>query len=424
MIVLVSGATSYPRSDQVGHLVVPRNRNRPSALCLQPHRWAMDNGAFGDAFNPGQFVAMLEAFMDQPPCLFVTAPDVISKAGVGDAAATLKRWPFWSRLLRGLGLPPALVAQDGLTPDRVPWEELGALFIGGSTVFKESDQARSLCGIAKAKGIWVHWGRVNSQRRYKLAAEAGADSIDGTGFSWWPHTNIPKVLQWEQQRQSRSAVPNVRVVDGSPSSPHELGGLPKPVVVVIAGQLTPPAGGDNLEGNVCKRIDDVVKGNSRMPRRSRPRPGAPDGWSTDDWATPPAFVAALEAEFGKFDLDPCATDQTAKADRYFTIEENGLVQPWAGLVFVNPPYSNVAPWIEKAIAEWEAGRARSLLLLPNNTDTTWFHDLVLAKCHVRFLRGRIAFLGHDGQPVVGNRGGNLLVLVSSDPLDWAMGFHL
>lgn len=161
-----------------------------------------------------------------------------------------------------------------------------------------------------------------------------------------------------------------------------------------------------------------------MPKTSRPREGAPDWWSTDDWATPPEFIAHLEAEFGKLDLDPCATDDTAVADHYYTKVEDGLSQPWEGLTFVNPPYSNVLPWVAKAIAEREAGRARSLLLLPNNTDTAWFHDLVLKKCHVRFLRGRIAFLGHDGHPVKGNRGGNILVLVSDRNLDWAMGFHL
>lgn len=162
-----------------------------------------------------------------------------------------------------------------------------------------------------------------------------------------------------------------------------------------------------------------------MSKKPRPRQGWPDWWTTDHWGTPQPFVDALAAEFGPIDLDPCASDDTAKADVYYTPEENGLVQPWTGLCFVNPPYSDVRPWIEKAIAEKDAGRARSLLLLPNNTDTSWFHDLVLRRgCHVRFLRGRIAFLGYDGQPVDGNRGGNILVLVSDRNLDWAMGFHL
>jgi hypothetical protein len=207
VILLVSGATKYPRDARVGHLVVPGSWNDPDALGLQPGRWAMDNGAFGGAFDAGQFMAMLEVFDGQSGCLFVTAPDVIYKSGIGDAAATLRRWPFWSRVIAGAGRRPAFVAQDGLTVERVPWDELadesGVLFIGGSTGFKEGALVRTLCGIAKAKGIWVHWGRVNGKRRYELALKAGCDSIDGTGFSMYPDTNIPKVDEWHHEIQQQ-----------------------------------------------------------------------------------------------------------------------------------------------------------------------------------------------------------------------------
>lgn len=199
MLLLVSGATTFPRTADVGHLIVPKQWNKPGTLTLDPGSWAMDNGAFS-GFDEGAYIRMIEAYHPYHAdhgyhgCLFVTAPDV-----VGDAACTLARWPFWSRLIRGLGLPPAFVAQDGLTPDRVPWDEMATLFIGGSTAYKESADARTLCGLAKALGIWVHWGRVNGKRRYELAQMAGADSIDGTGFSMYPDTNIPKAAQWQAE---------------------------------------------------------------------------------------------------------------------------------------------------------------------------------------------------------------------------------
>ncbi len=201
MLVLVSGATKTVRPDHVGHLIVPRAWNHADALQLQPGKWAMDNGAFS-GFDEGAFVRMMEHFSGMPGCLFVTAPDVVA-----DAASTLKRWPFWSRLIRGLGFAPAFVAQDGLgLQGRTPWDEIGALFIGGSTSYKEGAEARTLCGIAKARGIWVHWGRVNGKRRYELAQIAGADSIDGTGFSMYPDTNIPKVSEWERQIQAQPSL--------------------------------------------------------------------------------------------------------------------------------------------------------------------------------------------------------------------------
>lgn len=206
MLLLVSGATKYPRDEAVGHLIVPGSWNVPQSLGLQRRRWAMDNGAFGGAFDAGQFVTMLEAFAGEPGCLFVATPDVIYKSGIGDAAATLRKWPFWARLIRGLGFPPAFVAQDGLTHQRVPWTELeagGALFVGGSTTFKEGPLARSLMGYAKARGIWVHVGRVNGQRRYRMMVDAGADSIDGTGFSRHPDTNIPLVDEWQRAHEAQ-----------------------------------------------------------------------------------------------------------------------------------------------------------------------------------------------------------------------------
>jgi hypothetical protein len=163
----------------------------------------MDNGAFGGAFDAGQFMAMLEALDGQSGCLFVTAPDVIYKSGIGDAAKTLKQWPFWSRVISGVGRRPAFVVQDGQTAERVPWDELyeeeGVLFIGGSTAMKESHLVRTICAYAKARGIWVHWGRVNGKRRYELALMAGADSFDGTGFSIAPDTNIPLPAQWRDE---------------------------------------------------------------------------------------------------------------------------------------------------------------------------------------------------------------------------------
>ena len=192
MLLLLSGATRVPRSATIGTLVEPRQWASVDALTLEPERWAMDNGAY-HGFNEGAFVRMLERFATRAGCLFVTAPDF-----VGDAASTLARWAFWSRLIRGVGFPPAFVAQDGLREADVPWADLGALFIGGTTAYKDGADARSLCDVAKARGVWLHWGRVNGKRRYELARKVGADSIDGTGFSMYPDETIPRLDRWER----------------------------------------------------------------------------------------------------------------------------------------------------------------------------------------------------------------------------------
>lgn len=110
-----------------------------------------------------------------------------------------------------------------------------------------------------------------------------------------------------------------------------------------------------------------------------------------EWATPEHLFRQLEAEFGPFDLDPCATPETARAPEFFTITDNGLMQRWHGRVFCNPPYGRgIGEWVRKAHAEADAG-ATVVMLLPASTDSWWWHDHCLKALEVRFIRGRLKF---------------------------------
>ena len=54
-----------------------------------------------------------------------------------------------------------------------------------------------------------------------------------------------------------------------------------------------------------------------------------------------------------FDLDVAAPTGGAlnvPASRYYTKADDGLVQPWTGFIFMNPPYSKAKPWVEKFIS--------------------------------------------------------------------------
>jgi hypothetical protein len=194
MKVFVSGATTTVRKfwhePVIGRLLVPLDGNRPDALPMEPLRWALDNGAFSH-FDEVAFQNMMERFEIYTGCAFCAAPDVL-----GDAAATLALFPWWSGRIRRCGFPVALVAQDGLLSSQVPWGEIDALFIGGSTEFKEGSAARTLISYAKARGKWCHMGRVNSRRRLWYALDIGVDSIDGSGFSKWPAVRLPLVIRW------------------------------------------------------------------------------------------------------------------------------------------------------------------------------------------------------------------------------------
>lgn len=114
---------------------------------------------------------------------------------------------------------------------------------------------------------------------------------------------------------------------------------------------------------------------------------------TDNWSTDPAVFAKLAQEFGPFDLDPCATPENAKCPRFFTREDDGLAQHWAGRVFMNPPYGReLGRWVAKAWESSQNGCQIVVCLVPARTDTAWWHEYAL-RGEVRFLRGRLKFGG-------------------------------
>lgn len=114
----------------------------------------------------------------------------------------------------------------------------------------------------------------------------------------------------------------------------------------------------------------------------------------DDWATPLEFYNELNNEFN-FNLDPCATDENHKCNKYFTKEENGLIQSWEGYnVFCNPPYGRaIGDWVEKAYNEAQKNNTLVVMLLPARTDTRWFHRFIYKKAEIRFIEGRLKFGG-------------------------------
>ncbi len=102
--------------------------------------------------------------------------------------------------------------------------------------------------------------------------------------------------------------------------------------------------------------------------------------ATVEWRTPVKVYEELNREFN-FDLDPCPLGGT----------EDGLATlftSWVGRrVWINPPYSKIRPWLERA---QEADLA--VYLIPARTDCRWFHEIVLPKAaEIRFIKGRLTF---------------------------------
>jgi hypothetical protein len=164
--MLVSGCTvsvkrfEAERPDRIGVLIVPAGGNR---LPNSPTVYAADNGCFTELDTP-KFLRMLAGIVrhDHPP-LWVSCPDKVA-----DAGETWRLFHRWAPMVREIGLPVAVVLQDGT--ERLKWrgqlvacsDMYDAVFVGGSTEFKLSPEAFRLTRDAHDAGKLVHFGRVNS----------------------------------------------------------------------------------------------------------------------------------------------------------------------------------------------------------------------------------------------------------------------
>lgn len=131
-----------------------------------------------------------------------------------------------------------------------------------------------------------------------------------------------------------------------------------------------------------------------MPGR-KPLPTSPTlpgiaewvGSENDEWYTPPHIFDALDLYF---DLDPCSPPgglPWIPARHHLTRAEDGLTSPWRGLVWLNPPYSIPAPWVEKL-----SNHGQGVALLPVDTSTESWHTRISIADAFCFLRGRLRFV--------------------------------
>lgn len=121
--------------------------------------------------------------------------------------------------------------------------------------------------------------------------------------------------------------------------------------------------------------------------------------ATDEWLTPPALLNSL----GPFDLDPCCARPMPWATARVMWSEAGLLRPWAGRVWLNPPYNRdvIARWVGRL-----AEHGNGIALVFARTDSAWFQRSIFgAALAVYFLEGRVRFFRPDGTQPAGTSGG-------------------
>lgn len=133
-----------------------------------------------------------------------------------------------------------------------------------------------------------------------------------------------------------------------------------------------------------------------------------------DWYTPKWIFDAIGL---RFDLDPCQPIggiDWIPADRYLTIEDDGLLTPWHGRVWLNPPYGKLTKqWLEKM-----HNHRNGISLVFARTDCAWFHSYCAKADAILFLSGRIKFV--DGLQVTAGNGpgsGSMLIAWGDECVD-------
>jgi len=188
MIVMPANVTSpevrglmheYP--GLLGNLFSPGAWQTPHGV------YALDNGRFsarGADWSERDWLKLIDKAAGHPRRPeWVLCPDV-----VGNWKATMKDWDRWNGRLRATGWGVAVAVQDGATPEEVAAMSPNVVFVGGTTGWK-----------LRTMQMWcktfprVHVARVNTEERAMSCFDAGAESIDGTG--WMRTTRQRKLLR-------------------------------------------------------------------------------------------------------------------------------------------------------------------------------------------------------------------------------------
>jgi len=134
--------------------------------------------------------------------------------------------------------------------------------------------------------------------------------------------------------------------------------------------------------------------------------------ASDERETPQTFFEELNEEF-HFTLDVAAADLNTKCPHYYTSYYNGLICPWNGRVWCNPPYSEIGKWLQKATEEIETNPRCEVIvmLLPADPSTKWFEKWVEKPNRtIRWVRPRLKFSTPDGPYKAGAKQPSMLVI--------------
>ena len=207
----------------------------------------------------------------------------------------------------------------------------------------------------------------------------------------------------------------------------------KPTVLyALAKPSTPDAAIDEalerVEAGEDLSVADAKKiiARHREPAKKIPHVSQNTGYC--EWYTPSEYLDAARNALGEIDLDPASSaiaQKRVKAKKYYTLKQDGLSKPWAGRVFLNPPYSTdtVGKFTTKLYESYLSGNVTAAILLVNNaTETVWFRDASKHATAVGFTKERIRFIDEHGARIGTPLQGQAILYYGDDVDGFASAF--
>jgi len=146
---------------------------------------------------------------------------------------------------------------------------------------------------------------------------------------------------------------------------------------------------------------------------------------TTEWYTPPAIIERARSVLGAIDLDPASSDtaqQWIQATTYYTAETL-LQSPWAGRVWLNPPFNDTAAWVARLNQAYDAGAVTAALLLVNSAPGYKWWEELWRQQPVCLLSTRVRFCAASGKPGGQAKKGTTIAYYGTDTPRFRAYFH-
>lgn len=133
----------------------------------------------------------------------------------------------------------------------------------------------------------------------------------------------------------------------------------------------------------------------------------------EEWYTPDFILTAVRCLFD-IDLDPASSivaNESVNAAKIYTKDDDGLIQPWEGNIFLNPPYARgvVGKFADKLVMEYKLGHVKQAISLTNAiTDTKAGQKLLSNASAICFIAGRLNFKKYGEVGTAGNPQGQMI----------------